>query len=354
MAEERLKELTAAYRRVSRSWVGQGTRAEKLRQAKPRPREAPFSVKPAAAKPASARARASRQGGREKAKSRALAPSREHFIGYAVLLLVLFLTVLVTKFLPHRKPHPVHPNPQGKILQTDPREVRPQQRAGAPTPAGAPSRQSSEATARQQASAPSAAQHVAPIGYFTVGSSQAEVLRIQGSPQKIHGQTWVYNLSEVKFKDGRVDRYNNFDGSLKVRLLPSQPSTAGAAYFTLGSTQDEVLVAQGTPTRISHNTWYYGFSQIRFRNRMVVAYDNFFGNLKVRVAPSRQHEPGAPVSFFTVGSDADEVLAVQGTPTSIQGNMWFYGFSSILFRDGRVEYVFDTSGHLHFREPDTY
>ncbi len=354
MAEERLKELTAAYRRVSRSWIAQGTRAEKPRQSEPCSREAPFSAKPAAAKSASAGAQASRQGGQEKAKSRVLVPSKEHFIGYAVLLLVLLLTVLVTNFLPHRKPHPVHPNPEGKILQTDPRKVRPQQQAGAPIPAGAPSRQSSGTAGRRQESAPPAAQHVAPIGYFSVGSSQAEVLQIQGPPQKIHGQTWVYNLSEVKFKDGRVDRYNNFDGSLKVRLLPSQSSTAGAAYFTLGSTQDEVLVAQGTPTRISHDTWYYGFSQIRFRNRVVVAYDNFFGNLKVRMPPSRQPEAGAPVSFFTVGSDADEVLAVQGTPTSIQGNMWFYGFSNILFRDGRVEYVFDTSGHLRFREPDSY
>jgi hypothetical protein len=54
------------------------------------------------------------------------------------------------------------------------------------------------------------------------------------------------------------------------------------------------------------------------------------------------------MGFFTVGSTADEVLAVQGTPTSIRGNLWYYQMSSVLFRKGKVHYVFNSSGNLRF------
>ncbi len=67
--------------------------------------------------------------------------------------------------------------------------------------------------------------------------------------------------------------------------------------------------------------------------------------------PSREYmeKTGGKVpTFFTVGSSADEVLAVQGTPVSIRGNMWFYDFSDVLFRDGRVGWVNDPGGRLRF------
>ena len=150
-----------------------------------------------------------------------------------------------------------------------------------------------------------------------------------------------------------MNHYNNFDGSLKVLLLSSKPNTKAPVFFTIGSTKDEVLAVQGTPTRVLHRTWYYGFSQIRFQEERVVSYDNFFGNLKIRMLPSVREEPSIKKAFFTIGSSRDEVLSVQGTPTSVQGNMWFYGFSNILFRNGRVKYVLDSDRRLHFQEPDT-
>lgn len=190
---------------------------------------------------------------------------------------------------------------------------------------------------------------------FTLGSSEKDVLRVQGPPDKAGGGRWSYGLSEVRFQDGRVTGYDNFDGRLRVALVPSAGSgrsgAAAANYFTLGSTKDDVLRVQGTPTGVRGAVWHYGFSSVRFSEDRVVSYDNSFGNLKVRLVPSREYlekAGGTAPSFFTVGSSADEVLAVQGTPTSIRGNMWFYDFSDVLFRDGRVGWVNDPGGRLRF------
>jgi hypothetical protein len=159
-------------------------------------------------------------------------------------------------------------------------------------------------------------------------------------------------MSEVLFTNDRVRGYNNFDGSLMVRMEPRQVAQGPApAHITIGSTEDEVLLVQGTPTRIEQDRWYYGFAEIRFKDGRVREFDNYFGLLKVRVAPS-ENVSAARGNFFTVGSTPDEVLAVQGTPTGMLGNVWSYDFSYIFFRDGKVRQVSDSEGLLRFVTPE--
>ncbi len=185
--------------------------------------------------------------------------------------------------------------------------------------------------------------------YFTLGSSQAEVLRVQGVPTHVRGQTWVFNLAEVHFKNGKVTRYNNFDGTLRVRLLATyQPEGEPPDYFTLGSTRNEVLLVQGTPTRVEPTKWFFGFSVVQFQEDRVESYDNYFGNLKIRVLPAGPHVGIPGQTHFTIGSSRDDVLSIQGTPTSIQGNFWFYQLSSVLFREGKVQHVSNIAGNLRF------
>jgi len=190
----------------------------------------------------------------------------------------------------------------------------------------------------------------APEGFFSMGSTREEVLAAQGPPDSVRGGIWSYGLSKVVFKEGRVKRYSNFDGNLKVRLAPGKEKgeRGSRPFFTLGSTRDEVLAVQGTPARIMGNRWQYGFSEIRFREGRVIAYDNFFGDLKVRLLPSTPLKDDEIPAAFSLGATRDEVLAVQGTPSGMGGNMWFYGLSSIQFRDGRVRAVYDPSGELRF------
>jgi hypothetical protein len=189
--------------------------------------------------------------------------------------------------------------------------------------------------------------------FLTLGSSQSDVLRVQGTPSRVQGQTWIYGLSDIQFKEGRLARYNNFDGSLKIRL---QPRTDGdkpeTGYFTLGSTENDVLLAQGTPTRIETTRWHYGFSEIQFKNGRVDGFKNYYGNLRILILPATPSPPAAGKGFFTVGATPDEVLALQGTPTSVQGNLWRYELSSILFREGKVQNVINSDGNLRFLPPE--
>lgn len=190
--------------------------------------------------------------------------------------------------------------------------------------------------------------------YFTLGSTPEDVKRVQGPPSNVKGNTWSYGLSEVQFRDNGVVRYNNFDGTLKVRLLPSAGSSGEEPlpFLTIGATKDDVLRLLGTPSRISGNRWYYGFSEVRFKEGRLIGYDNFFDHFAVRMAPSKPADSSVPKDYFTIGSTQDDVVAVQGAPTSIQGNLWFYRSSTVLFRDGKVQWVSDPEGMLRFVAPE--
>lgn len=187
--------------------------------------------------------------------------------------------------------------------------------------------------------------------YFTIGSHSSDVLRVQGSPGRIQGQTWVYGLSEIQFRNGLVQRYNNFDGSLKVRMVPRGSNVSAPAYLSIGSSEDDVLRVQGTPTRVEQDKWFYGFSEIKFKDGRICDYNNYFGNLKLRLQPAG--EPGSQKAYFTIGSSPDEVIAAQGTPTSVQGGVWAYDFAYVFFRDGKVSSVSSSSdSNLRFMSPE--
>jgi hypothetical protein len=64
-------------------------------------------------------------------------------------------------------------------------------------------------------------------------------------------------------------------------LVPTVPG-----YFTVGSTKDEVLVAQGTPDGFSDTTWSYNVSKVYFQNGLVTGWLNTgVDELKARMTP---------------------------------------------------------------------
>ena len=202
-------------------------------------------------------------------------------------------------------------------------------------------------------------------GYFTRGSSQDDVLHVQGTPTEIHTysalgrEDWYYDRSKVSFSlpDRRVTEWDN-NGNLKVRLLPRTGNSSTPGYFTRGSSQDDVLHVQGTPTEIhtysalGREDWYYDRSKVSFSlpDRRVTEWDNN-GNLKVRLLP-RTGNSSTP-GYFTRGSSQDDVLHVQGTPTEIHTYSalghedWYYDRSKVSFSlpDRRVT-EWDNNGNL--------
>jgi hypothetical protein len=115
-------------------------------------------------------------------------------------------------------------------------------------------------------------------------------------------------------------------------------------YITIGSTKDEVIRIQGTPSSISgppmYEEWSYGLSSVVFQGGILKAYNNFEHNLRIRINSQQQEHDGLPV-YFTIGSTKDQVVNVQGTPSSITGppafEEWSYGLSSVTFEWGRVK-----------------
>ncbi|MCX5811996.1 MAG: hypothetical protein NT178_05550, partial [Proteobacteria bacterium] len=109
---------------------------------------------------------------------------------------------------------------------------------------------------------------------------------------QISGNRWSYGFSYIDFEDGRVVRwYNSKLEPLHVRMVPVKTPEEQKEYFTLGSTTDDVLVIQGTPTQISGNRWSYGFSYIDFEDGRVVRwYNSKLEPLHVRMVPVKTPE----------------------------------------------------------------
>ena len=137
-----------------------------------------------------------------------------------------------------------------------------------------------------------------------------------------------------------------------------EANVTDSAFFTLGSHLDDVLRIQGTPSSINqysdHEVWWYGVStiDISLRDGRVREWSNISGNLKVRL------DAGPNVTdaqTFTRGSHQDDVLRIQGTPSSINRlsdhEVWWYGLSTIdiSLRDGRVTEWNNIRGNLKVR-----
>ncbi len=109
--------------------------------------------------------------------------------------------------------------------------------------------------------------------HFTAGSTKDMVLAIEGTPMRISGNRWSYGFSYVDFVKGRVSGwYSSSLDPLRVKMTASKDT--GAKSFTLGSSKDEVLAAQGTPTRLSEERWSYGYSYVDFEKNRVVRWYN--------------------------------------------------------------------------------
>ncbi len=130
--------------------------------------------------------------------------------------------------------------------------------------------------------------------YFTRGSHENDVLRLQGTPSSINrysnSKTWRFGIStvEIDLRTQRVLEWSNIGDNLNVRLLPGNQVTS-ETYFTRGSHEDDVLRLQGTPSSINRysnsKTWRFGIStvEIDLRTQRVLEWSNIGGNLKVKL-----------------------------------------------------------------------
>ena len=149
-----------------------------------------------------------------------------------------------------------------------------------------------------------------------------------------------YVLVATSYSDGEVGSYQlnvEFPTALEEPDKTQRPEHAiQAMTFTRGSHEDDVLRLQGTPTSInrfgSYEKWYFELSSVDIsaRTRQVTEWSNIGRNLKVQLLPGPNITAS---SSFTRGSHEDDVLRLQGTPTSINRfgsyEKWYFELSSV-------------------------
>jgi hypothetical protein len=189
--------------------------------------------------------------------------------------------------------------------------------------------------------------------FFTLGSTRAHVAEVQGLPNSIdktHGETWRYNGAFIEFRNGKVYAWSSlWNAPLRVGLTPSNPDKAHDAakrgHYTIGSSKDEVIAIQGTPTTIdkSHGeNWWYGAAWIEFKRGKVYSWNQSWNaRLAVELHPKSGQLAAHARGRGSYGPAAakDEVLAIEGTPDTIDrsyGETWWYGPSTLKFRRGKV------------------
>ena len=110
--------------------------------------------------------------------------------------------------------------------------------------------------------------------YVTLGLTPVEVAAVLGSPTSVSAQGLTYGRSEIYLRNGRVVgwKIDLASSPLRVRLWPHHAFDPQIDTFTTGSTMDQVIFVQGTPTLVADNKFGYGKSQVFFEGGRVIGW----------------------------------------------------------------------------------
>lgn len=117
---------------------------------------------------------------------------------------------------------------------------------------------------------------ILPLIFFLVSCDNA-------SNQK--EKEYIKNLEEKNkiLEQEIADLKNSFEN---VKTVQSEKENENE-FFTIGSTEKEVLQVMGNPTSYNElgpfRIMYFGMSSVKFEKGKVTSYDNFDGNLKVKL-----------------------------------------------------------------------
>ena len=150
--------------------------------------------------------------------------------------------------------------------------------------------------------------------------------------------------SALKKKLIEPESEESIPGNDKV-LAPAEAERD--TFFTLGSNKEWVSKVQGYPLQIKGAIWRYGFSTITFSADTVVGWKNSELNpMKVGIISDPNYV--YPYSTFDIGSDAVDVVALQGPPDVIIDSLWSFGDAQVVFSKGKViSWKDDVQNRLH-------
>jgi hypothetical protein len=161
----------------------------------------------------------------------------------------------------------------------EPTPVQPE----APPPAAPPKTEPARVRARE-VKIPNTIKPALP--YVTAGLTPTEVLSVLGKPDSSFGEKMFYKGSEIDFRDGHVAgwRIDPRISPIRVKLWPEAAPTPGLTAFNIGSSKNDVIAIQGTPTLLSDNEFGYGSSVVFFQNNLVIGWKEDPGSVRLKVA----------------------------------------------------------------------
>lgn len=205
----------------------------------------------------------------------------------------------------------------------------------------------------------SAGEKVPTAPAFTLGSSEADVIRAMGTPD-CYGIPYYQDAYTCKFSLNSTGEFEwrygydssiTFNKSLKViawytynksdsLLKVSYGSkVASAPPIKLGSSLEDIIKAYGTPMTLSTYNEGLRYKPVGYNNCMftldqndkVIGWTNM-GSDKVYIGSKEPFAP--PISY---NSTVQEVVSALGTPDKIEFTYkWYYGDSSITFNNNWV------------------
>ncbi len=126
-----------------------------------------------------------------------------------------------------------------------------------------------------------------PMPYVTVGLTRNEVITVMGRPTSSTADSLKYRNAIFYFHKGVVDGWN-VDPSLiplRVKLWPSAHTDPRLTTFTIGSTRNDVIAVQGTPTLLSDYKLAYGSSEVFLDDGLVIGWNEKHDAHQLRIAP---------------------------------------------------------------------
>jgi hypothetical protein len=160
----------------------------------------------------------------------------------------------------------------------------------AATPAGVPHAaegdSSSAVVASSQQTTPDPTSRI-PMPYVTVGLTPAEVTTVMGPPLSTTGNALRYKNATFILRNGVVAGWK-VDAALiplRVKIWPSGRTDPRLTGFSLGSTKNEVIAVQGTPTLLAEDKLGYGASEVFFEGGRVIGWDDNHASQRLRILP---------------------------------------------------------------------
>jgi hypothetical protein len=159
--------------------------------------------------------------------------------------------------------------------------------AGSPvSPAPLPENATAHAPPPATESQPAVPVPHVPMPYVTAGFTQSEVETVMGQPVSASREALRYRNAVFYLHNGKVAGWK-VDPSLiplRVKLWPSGPLDPRLVSFTVGSSKNEVIAVQGTPTMLTENKLGYGTSEVFLESGRVIGWNDSHSSERLHVA----------------------------------------------------------------------